>query len=231
MNTQINIFYSSIIHKETKVLTDCTEYYGNIQQTALKIAKTIKKKNHKGSLSFDNSYTFHYLDEDNITYLCLTDKSYPIEVAHLYLKQLKELLFNYFSIEQIQNTDNYGLDQVLKQKIRQKQNFFSQDKDSLNQIKIELARNISNTTNNNIYDTLETKTSSLNEKLASSLFPTNRDDTFILCNLLNESKENRHKMRIKKAKNIFVVFFILLFIGSLLCLTICGKSLEHCQSY
>ena len=231
MNTQINIFYSSIIHKESKVLTDCTEYYGNIQQTALKIAKSIKKKNYKGSLSFDNSYTFHYLDEDNITYLCLTDKSYPIEVAHLYLKQLKELLFNYFSIEQIQNTDNYGLDQVLKQKIRQKQNFFSQDKDSLNQIRIEIARDSSNNTTNNIYNALNDKTSTFDEKLTSSLFQSNRDDTFILCNILNESKETRHKMRIKKAKNIFAVFFILLFIGSMFCITICGKSLEHCKSY
>lgn len=134
----MSILYTTIIYKETKVLVDYTEYYGNIQQTTSNIMKNIKKRNFKGTICFENKYSFHYLDEKEITYICLSDKNYPLEVAHYYLKQLKELLFQNFRIEQIKLADSHGLEQVLKPKIKQKQDFFNQDETGVNQIRKNL---------------------------------------------------------------------------------------------
>lgn len=145
----MSILYSTIVYKETKILTDCTEYYGNIQQTAKQLIKAVKKKNFKGTICFDTKYAFHYLDENSITYLCLSDKSYPIDVAHYFLSQLKELLFNNFSIDHVKNCDQFGLDLILKPKIRQKQDFFNQDESGVNEIRKELLLDYSNKQNVN----------------------------------------------------------------------------------
>lgn len=130
----MSILYTSIVYKNDKILCCYTDYYGNIQQTTNIFLKTIKKNNYKGTICFNNKYSFHYLDENNLTYICLTDKNYYVEVAHYYLTQIKELLFNNFNINQINLCDDFSMDQLLKSKIRQKVHYYNQSKTEVNNI-------------------------------------------------------------------------------------------------
>lgn len=134
------ILYTTIFYKENKQLCEITEFYGNLNQVCRGLAKTLKKE-FKGTFSYEEKYYFHYLDEKNITYICLTSNTYPIELAHYYLTQLKELLEENFSESQLKISDMLGVENILKGKIIQKQDFFNQDNSCLQDIKNKLNEN------------------------------------------------------------------------------------------
>ena len=131
------ILYTTIIYKETKILCEVTEYFGNVQQACKSLVKALKK-DHKGSFNYEEKYYFHYIDEKDITYICLTDNTYPIEIAHYYLAQVKDLLNENFAEHQIKISDTVGIESMIKGKLLQKQDFFNQDESNLEQIKAKL---------------------------------------------------------------------------------------------
>ncbi len=40
------------------------------------------------SYDYDSYLMFHYLNEDNITYLCISENNYKLELAHKFLKEI-----------------------------------------------------------------------------------------------------------------------------------------------
>lgn len=131
------ILYTTIIYKENKILCEVTDFFGNLQQACKSLVKVLKKE-YKGTFCYEEKYYFHYLDEKNITYICLSDSNYPIDIAHYYLLQVKDLLTENFNENQIKISDMLGIESILKGKIIQKKDFFNQDHNSLLEIKNKL---------------------------------------------------------------------------------------------
>ena len=55
------ILFTIIIYKESKVITEITEYYGNLQQISKNLVKSIKKET-KGTFSYEEKFCFHYFE-------------------------------------------------------------------------------------------------------------------------------------------------------------------------
>ena len=44
-----------------------------------------------------NNYMFHYINEDDITFICLSEEKYKISLANSFLKELKEKFYSKYS--------------------------------------------------------------------------------------------------------------------------------------
>jgi vesicle-associated membrane protein 7 len=53
----------------------------------------------QSKIMFKSSYLFHYINEDNFTYLCMTDATFPKRVSFVYLDDIKQRFLEKYSLE------------------------------------------------------------------------------------------------------------------------------------
>ena len=56
-----------------------------------------------------DDYFFHYINEDGISVLCMTDKQYKRKLAFAFLADTKKSLLNYYTSRDIMNAQAYQL--------------------------------------------------------------------------------------------------------------------------
>lgn len=72
----MSIIYALIAKNDDQVLCEYTEYKGNFEQISRMILRKIQK-NSRRALIYDESYNFTYINENNITYLSMSDAKFP----------------------------------------------------------------------------------------------------------------------------------------------------------
>ena len=68
----MTIFYALVSKQNNIVLAEFTEYSGNFQQYTVQLMKRIES-NSKRTFELEE-YFFHYINEDGITVMCMSDK-------------------------------------------------------------------------------------------------------------------------------------------------------------
>jgi len=58
----------------------------------MRILRKINKDEIK-SMNYKNEYTFHYVRENNLTYLCMSDAEYKYDIAFKFLSDIKKELY------------------------------------------------------------------------------------------------------------------------------------------
>ena len=99
----MSIIYALIARSSEVVLCEYTEYAGNFQQISRILLRKIKKGS-KYSIEYDKQieyrltiirYKFHYMNENDLTYLCMTEGGQE-ELAFAYLAEIKKkFIYNY----------------------------------------------------------------------------------------------------------------------------------------
>lgn len=68
----MTIYYALVAKKQNIVLCEYTEYSGNFQQYTMQLMSRVEPGTRK---TFElEDFLFHYINEDGITVLCMTDK-------------------------------------------------------------------------------------------------------------------------------------------------------------
>ena len=68
----MTIFYALVAKRKSIILADYTDYSGNFQQYTMQLMQRIEPETKK---TFElEDLLFHYINEDGITILCMTDK-------------------------------------------------------------------------------------------------------------------------------------------------------------
>lgn len=69
----MTIFYALLAKKKNIVLAEYTEYSGNFQQYTMQLMSRIENDTKK---TFElEEFFFHYINEDGLTVLCMSDKN------------------------------------------------------------------------------------------------------------------------------------------------------------
>ena len=113
----MSIFYALISKSFDIVLCEYTEYSGNFQQITRMLLRKIKK-NTKFTINYDK-YKFHYINDNDITYLCLSE-NVSDELAYAFLRDLKKMFTSKYDYEKIASFCAYQLtdfEKVFKQLI------------------------------------------------------------------------------------------------------------------
>jgi hypothetical protein len=97
------------------VLSEHTEFAGNFQQIS-RILMRKMLKNGKSSINYDK-YKFHYLFENNIAYLSLSDNTVKDEIVFAFLSEVRKNFLSTYTMAEIQEFHAYQLNdfnEVLK---------------------------------------------------------------------------------------------------------------------
>ena len=102
----MSLFYALIAKSFDIVLCEYTDYSGNFQQISRMLLRKIQK-NTKLTVNYDK-YKFHYINDNDITYLCLSE-NYDDDIAFAFLKDLKKILLSKYDYEKIASFCAYQL--------------------------------------------------------------------------------------------------------------------------
>ena len=77
------IYYAIVSKKNNIVLSEFTDYSGNFQQYTMQLMSRIEPDSKK---TFElEDFNFHYINEDGISVLCMTDKASQKKLAFAFL--------------------------------------------------------------------------------------------------------------------------------------------------
>lgn len=103
----MSIFYVLIAKGNDMILVDYSEYSGNFFQVTIDVMKRIESDSRK---TFELSeYLFHYVNEDGLTVLCMTNKQFQKKNAFAFLADVRKRLYDSYSPHELQNAKAYGL--------------------------------------------------------------------------------------------------------------------------
>ena len=122
----MSIIYALIAKNEDQVLCEFTEYKGNFEQISRAILRKIKK-NSNGSLVYDDSYNFTYINLDQLTYLCMSDVKYPNEFAYKFLEEIKTKFLSKFTTKQVEDALAYSLNADFKDTISERMDYYNNE--------------------------------------------------------------------------------------------------------
>ena len=134
----MSIIYALVSKNHDQVLCEYTEYKGNFEQISRTIFRKIQK-NSRGVLTYDESYNFSYINENNLTYLSMSDAKYPNEFIFSYLEDIQSKFKEKYTQIQIDEALSYSFNtdfkDVLKSKLEYYNNQAEKSKDSINKLK------------------------------------------------------------------------------------------------
>ena len=82
------IYYALVAKDQKTVLVDFTLYAGNFKNVADQLMERIQENSMK-TFELDD-FMFHYINEDRISVLCMTDKDYKRKQAFAFLQDTKK---------------------------------------------------------------------------------------------------------------------------------------------
>ena len=130
-----------LIGYKDKPLCEYSEYTGNFQQICVEILKQVNP-DASLSLTFPEGYTIHYRNENDITYLVMTDQNYPKATVIGCLDSIQTEFKKKYSTYNFDSTPSYGLNQEFSSILKNKFIFYNNNKDvpdeQLNSLKEKL---------------------------------------------------------------------------------------------
>ncbi|KAG0226567.1 Vesicle-associated membrane protein [Mortierella sp. GBA43] len=108
----MSIIYA-LIARGTVILTEYTSSSGNFTTVTEAILEKIPPNNSKLTYVYDR-YLFHYICEDGLTYMCMTDDSFGRRIPFAFLQDIKQKFL-----------DQYGQERALSSLVPYSMNEFS----------------------------------------------------------------------------------------------------------
>ncbi len=123
----------ALIAKGVKPLVDYSNYTGTFDQICIRYLKNIGPGT-SAAIKLEDGYTIFYINEGNITYLIMADNTYPKEAALGCLESIKkEFISIYSDGSNIENNEDFALNNEFQTKLRMKFDYFNANKDVSNE--------------------------------------------------------------------------------------------------
>lgn len=137
-----NIIFA-LIAKGVKPLVSYSNFTGTFDQICINYLKKVGPGT-SAAVQLDNGYLLYYLNENGVTFLIMTESGYPKSTAVGCLDSIKKEFQRVFLDNNLDNIENYGLNNEFQTKLRMKFDYFNANKDitdeGLGQLKDELSK-------------------------------------------------------------------------------------------
>lgn len=74
-----------------------------------------------------DSFFFHYLNSDSLTFMSMCDNKFPPETAFAFLEELKTVFFDTFNLKDIENAISYSLNTGFKDTIKSRMDYYNKN--------------------------------------------------------------------------------------------------------
>ena len=127
------IYYALVAKQKDVVLCEYTDYSGNFQQLAMQLFSRIQPETKK---TFElEDYHFHYINEEGLTVMCMTDNLIQKRTAFVFLADLRRSFYNTFSAREIEQATGHSM--RFQQTIKDKIDFYNDNPNVQNDSKTE----------------------------------------------------------------------------------------------
>lgn len=139
-----SIIYAILYRYPDTVISEYSKAQGNFPQITRNIITKVPK-NGKFSYSYNESFVYHYISENNFMFMCLADVEFNKRAAFIFLEDLKNKFFAKYS--KIANTViAFGIHSEFVNTIKERMDFYSSNKniDKLSALKetVEQTKNV-----------------------------------------------------------------------------------------
>lgn len=139
-----SIIYAILYRYPDTVISEYSRAQGNFPQITRNIITKVPK-NGKFSYSYNESFVYHYISENNFMFMCLVDAEFNKRAAFIFLEDLKGRFFSKYS--KIANTViAFGVHSEFVNTIKERMDFYSSSKniDKLSALKetVEQTKNV-----------------------------------------------------------------------------------------
>lgn len=102
----MSLLYSLIARDQNGVLSEYSEYTGNfLQISRIFLQKYIFQNENRGAIIY-NKYKIHYINNNKITFFCLSEE-YADERAFAFLEKVQDEVLNEITVEQLNSINIY----------------------------------------------------------------------------------------------------------------------------
>ena len=122
----------ALVAKGVKPLSGYSNYTGTFDQACINYLKNIGPGN-SAAVKIDNGYMIYYMNEENITYLLMTESLYPKDAAIGCLDSIKKEFKLMYQNRNFDLDSNFALDDEFKVKLRMKFDYFNANTDISNE--------------------------------------------------------------------------------------------------
>ena len=130
-----SIIYSLIASDSNSTpLAEASLAEGNFNMLALKLLSKVKK-NASASYVYENKYIFHYNNDNEFTFLCMTDAAFHNRTAYAFLFDIKDRFFEKYG-ENAKALAGYGANREFSEILKGKMSFYNNDQGSPDKLKI-----------------------------------------------------------------------------------------------
>jgi len=130
----MSIIYSLIAREESQdesevhVLVEASNNStGNFPQVTRESILKQVPRNQKSLYTYKDKYVYHTLNEDNFTYLCLTDIDYPKRTAQIFLEDIKQSFCQKYPFDQRVRAISYGMNDSFTDILAKKMAYFNEN--------------------------------------------------------------------------------------------------------
>ncbi|CAD7091107.1 unnamed protein product [Hermetia illucens] len=114
----------SVISRGTTILAKFAECVGNFAEVTEQIIRKISSDNHKLTYSHGN-YLIHYISENRIIYMCITDDEFERARAFLFLSDIKQRFIATYGL-QVATAIAYAMNTEFSSVLATQMTYFSQ---------------------------------------------------------------------------------------------------------
>ena len=131
----------ALVAKGVMPLSGYSNFTGTFDQWCISYLKNIGP-NSSAAVKLENDYILYYINENNITYLLMTESLYPKEAALGCLESIKKEFQNTYPNGNFNSDEKFCLNNEFQTKIRMKFDYFNANTDvsneALGQLKEEM---------------------------------------------------------------------------------------------
>ena len=118
----------ALVAKGVKPLSGYSNFKGTFDQLCINYLKNIGPDT-SAAVKLESDYIIYYINENNITYLLMTDVIYPKDAAIGCLQSIKREFESMYPGRSFDSEQNFGLDEEFKVKLRMKFDYFNANQD------------------------------------------------------------------------------------------------------
>eukprot|EP00298_Acanthocystis_sp_HF-20_P000278 c10339_g1_i1.p1 GENE.c10339_g1_i1~~c10339_g1_i1.p1 ORF type:complete len:225 (-),score=53.32 c10339_g1_i1:113-766(-) len=128
----------ALVARRTTVLAEFTSATGNFTTITRRILEKIPAQNERMSYTYDQ-HLFHYIVEDSLTYLCMSDEAFSRRIVFSFLEDVRNRFKATYG-DRSKTALAYGMNDDFSKVLRSRMDFYSNDPsaDKVNQVREEI---------------------------------------------------------------------------------------------
>ena len=215
------LIYALVVRDPDIVLSEYSRAQGNFPQVTRSLLPNLPR-NGKYSYNYNESYSFHYISEDGMLFMCLAENNFPRRTSFAFIDEIKTLFLQKYG-EVVNTVIAFGVNAEFSEVLKTKMQWFStgQHSDKLQ----DLQKNVDEVKSIMVENIDRVIARGTKVELLVKKFEIMSDEAVTM---RKRSTRVRRHMQMNKIKIYVICGCVLLFILLLVVMSFCSVDFSEC---